>query len=210
MARMVPFPMLPTVSSAERRLYEGFLEQLGEEYVVYHSVDWVLASPTPGGPPIQGESDFLIAHPVYGLLVLEVKGGDLTYDPTTRRWAQTGGSGRHFLDEDPFHQARDEMHSLIEILSHQPGWERWRPSYGYGVAFPDGVLERDAHPAARAAWAIDRDDMDRLDARVREIMRAWRHPGRRFGEEGMKALEHALGFRMEVQSPLQLRFDQED
>src|SRR6266545_3180088 len=107
MARMVPFPMLPTVSSAERRLYEGFLEQLDEQYVVYHSVDWVLASPTPGGPPIQGESDFLIAHPIDGLLVLEVKGGDLTYDPTTRRWAQTGGSGRHFLDEDPFHQARD-------------------------------------------------------------------------------------------------------
>ena len=29
-ARMVPFPMLPTESSAERRLYEGFLEQLDE------------------------------------------------------------------------------------------------------------------------------------------------------------------------------------
>ena len=43
MARMVPFPMLPTTSTAERRLYEGFLEQLGDEYVVYHSVDWVLS-----------------------------------------------------------------------------------------------------------------------------------------------------------------------
>jgi hypothetical protein len=47
MARMVPFPMLPTESSAERRLYEGFLEQLSDEYVVYHSVDWVMA-PRPG------------------------------------------------------------------------------------------------------------------------------------------------------------------
>jgi hypothetical protein len=202
--------MLPTESSAERRLYERFLGQLGDEYVVYHSVDWVLGALKPGGPVVQGEADFVIAHPADGILVLEVKGGEVSYDRQTKRWTQAGRSGTHHLDEDPFHQARDEMNSLIEILSHQPGWERWRPSYGYGVAFPDGLLERDAHPAARAAWAIDRDDMNRLDARVKEIMRAWRHLSRRFGEEGMKSLEHALGFRMEVQSPLQLRFDQED
>ena len=172
MARMVPFPMLPTASSAERRLYEGFLEQLADEYAVYHSVDWVLGAASPGGLPVQGEADFLIAHPVDGLLVLEVKGGELAYDPATKRWTQAGRTGRHLLDEDPFHQARDEMHSLIEILSHQPGWDRWRPSYGYGVAFPDGIFDHDAHPAARAAWVIDRDDLSRLADRVREIMRA--------------------------------------
>ena len=210
MARMVPFPMLPTESSAERRLYEGFLQQLGEEYVVYHSVDWVLASPTPGGPPIQGESDFLIAHPIDGLLVLEVKGGELAYDPGTRRWSQTGRSGRHFLDEDPFHQARDEMHSLIEILSHQPGWDRWRPSYGNGVAFPDGIYDHDANPAARAAWVIDRDDLPRLAERVRQIMGEWRHAARRFGAEGMEALQNALGLRVEIRTPLKLQFDEED
>ena len=210
MARMVPFPMLPTVSSAERRLYEGFLAQLGDEYVVFHSVDWVLAAPEPGGPPIQGECDFLIAHPVDGILVLEAKGGHLAYDPATRRWYQSGRSGRHTLGEDPFHQARDEMHSLVEILSHQPGWNRWRPSYGYGVAFPDGLLEHDAHPAARAEWVIDQDDLGRLAERVKEIMRAWRHPGRRFGAEGMEALERALGLRVEIRTPLGLQFADED
>src|SRR6266508_1421140 len=210
MARMVPFPMLPTESSAERRLYERFFTQLSDEYVVYHSVDWVLGARKPGEAVIQGEADFIVAHPVDGVLVLEAKGGELEYDPATRRWTQSGRSGRHHLDEDPYHQARDEMHSLIEILSHQPGWGRWRPSYGYGVAFPDGLMERDAHPGARADWAIDRDDMDRLDARVREIMRAWRHPGRRFGAEGMEMLERALGFRVEIRTPLRLQFDRED
>jgi Nuclease-related domain/UvrD-like helicase C-terminal domain len=210
MARMVPFPMLPTESSAERRLYERFLTQLGDDYVVYHSVDWLLGATERGGPAVQGEADFVIAHPDDGILVLEVKGGELSYDRRTRRWTQSGHSGRHLLDEDPFHQARQEMESLVQILSHQPGWERWLPSYGYGVAFPDGHLDQDAHPAARAAWAVDRDDLNRLDTRVREIMHAWRHPERRFGREGMIALEHALGFRMEVQNALQLRFDQDD
>ena len=56
-ARMVPFPMLPTDSAAERRLYEGFLAQLDDEYVVYHSVDWVLAGPN---GPDEGEADFVV------------------------------------------------------------------------------------------------------------------------------------------------------
>jgi len=207
MARMVPFPMLPTESTAERRLYEGFLQQLDEQYIVYHSVDWVL-----GGRdgPIQGEADFVIAHLEDGVLVVEAKGGALSYDPNIKRWSQSGRSGRHFLDEDPFHQASDEMHSLVEILSAQPGWERWKPSYGYAVAFPDGIYDRKAHPAAPPEAAIDRDDMARLAERVPEVMRFWRHGGRRFGAEGMDALASALGFRVEVRTPLAVRFDEED
>jgi hypothetical protein len=202
--------MLPTESSAERRLYEGFLAQLSDEYVVYHSVDWVLAPDHPGGPMVQGECDFLLAHPADGLLVLEVKGGGLEFDPATRRWYQAGHGGRHALDEDPFHQARDEMHSLVDILAHQPGWARWQPSYGYGVAFPDAIYAEDAHPGAPAACAIDRDDLDRLAERVKEIMVRWRRSGRRFGAEGMEALQRALGLRVEIRAPLRLEFDEED
>lgn len=207
---MVPFPMLPTTSAAERRLYEAFLEQLGPEYVVYHSVDWVLAAPRPGAGPIQGEADFILAHPLDGLLVLEVKGGRLRYDPEGRRWLQAGRHGEHVLDEDPFHQARGEMHSLVDILKAQPGWDRWRPSYGYGVAFPDGAYEADAHPGAPAAVTIDRHDLDRLPQRVKEIMRHWRSGARTFGAEGMEALDRALGFRVEIRTPLKLEFDEED
>ena len=173
-------------------------------------MDWVLGPARPGGPPEQGEADSIVAHPLDGLLVLEAKGGELAYDPGTRRWTQAGHGGRHLLDEDPFHQARDEMHSLLEILRAQSGWNRWQPSYGYGVAFPDSRYGADAHPGAPASVAIDHGDMERLAERVREIMRRWRHPGRRFGAEGMEALEQALGFRVEMRLPLQLQFQEED
>jgi hypothetical protein len=204
---MVPFPMLPTDSTAERRLYEGFLEQLDDAYVVYHSVDWVLAG---RNGPDEGEADFVIAHPEHGVLALEAKGGGLTYDPATRRWTQSGRSGGHRLDEDPFDQAKGEMHSLVRILEAQPGWDRWRPSYGFGVAFPDGRYDTAAHPGAPPEVAIDRDDLDRLADRVIEIFRYWSRSGRRFGAEGMEALAYALGYRVEIRTPLKLRFDEED
>jgi AAA domain/Nuclease-related domain len=208
MARMVPFPMLPTDSAAERRLYEGFLEQLDDAYVVFHSVDWVLGGRR--GTPEQGEADFVIAHPEDGLLVLEAKGGNVRYEPERRRWSQRGRTGIHRLDEDPFHQARDEMHSLVRILEAQPGWAEWMPSYGYGVAFPDGAYDHDAHPGAPAKYAIDRDDMEDLAQRVGQIMTAWSHSGRSFGERGMQALEHALGYAVEIRTPLKLLFREED
>lgn len=204
---MVPFPMVPTNSAAERRLYEGFLRQLDDEYVVYHSVDWVLAG---RDGPIQGEADFVIGHPRNGLLIVEAKGGSISFDPHTKRWTQSGRSGRHLLDEDPFHQAADEMHSLVQILSAQPGWERWKPSYGYGVALPDDVYDVPAHPSAPPETAIDRDDLQRLAERVPEVMRFWLRAGRRFGTEGMDALATALGFRVEVPSPLATGFGEGD
>ena len=207
MARMVPFPMLPTDSAAERRLYEGFLEQLDDAFVVYHSVDWVVAGRK---GPDEGEADFVITHPELGLLALEVKGGRIEFDPRTKRWTQTGHSGTHVLDEDPFHQAQDGMHSIVRILEGQPGWERWRPSYGFGVAFPDGRYEHEAHPGAPTAIVIDRDDLGGLQARVPEVMKTWQRAGRRFGAEGMDAVASAFGFRVEIRTPLKLRFDEED
>ncbi|MCI0634661.1 MAG: AAA family ATPase [Actinobacteria bacterium] len=204
---MVPFPMLPTDSAAERRLYEGFLEQLPDEFVVYHSVDWVIAGPKGAD---EGEADFVIAHPELGVLALEVKGGRIEYDPATRRWTTTGHSGTHTLDEDPFEQAKGAMHSLVRILEAQPGWERWRPSLGYGLAFPDGTYDQPAHPGAPVEIVIDRGDLARLADRVHEVMRSWSRPGRRFGAEGMDAVARALGFRVEVRTPLRLRFDEED
>jgi hypothetical protein len=204
---MVPFPMLPTDSAAERRLYEGFLEQLDDAFVIYHSVDWVVGGRAGRD---EGEADFVITHPELGLLALEVKGGRVAYDAATKRWTQTGHSGTHGLDEDPFHQSKGAMHSLVRILEAQPGWDRWKPSYGFGVAFPDGRYDTAAHPGAPAEIVIDRHDLARLAERVPEVMRTWARGGRRFGAEGMEAVSKALGFSVEIRMPLRLRFDEED
>lgn len=199
--------MLPTDSAAERRLYEGFLEQLDDAFVIYHSVDWVVGGRAGRD---EGEADFVITHPELGLLALEVKGGRVAYDAATKRWTQTGHSGTHGLDEDPFHQSKGAMHSLVRILEAQPGWDRWKPSYGFGVAFPDGRYETAAHPGAPAEIVIDRHDLARLAERVPEVMRTWARGGRRFGAEGMEAVSKALGFSVEIRMPLRLRFDEED
>jgi GTP cyclohydrolase I len=40
--------------------------------------------------------------------------------------------------------------SLMRILERQPGYEGWKPSFGHGIAFPDGTYDTPAHPGAPA------------------------------------------------------------
>jgi hypothetical protein len=114
------------------------------------------------------------------------------------------------LHKDPFLQATGEIRSLMRILEAQPGYERWKPSFGHGLAVPDGTYDAAAHPGAPAEIVIDRDDLRRLADRVREVMAFWRRPERAFGAEGMDALALALGFRVEIRTPLRLEFDEDD
>ena len=75
MAHMIP-PRGPDKfrSAAERTLYRELDQQLSDEYIVLHSVAWLSRG---GGRSHDGEADFLIAHPRYGVLLVEVKGGTI-------------------------------------------------------------------------------------------------------------------------------------
>ena len=85
MARMYPQPMRPdTRSHAERKLYAALQEQLPHGYVVFHSVAWQVRDTAAG--VCDGETDFCIAHPDLGILLVEVKGGRIRYDGQAGRW----------------------------------------------------------------------------------------------------------------------------
>ena len=59
---------------AEILFYDHLRESLGGEYRVFYDVAW--QSRTDHG--LDGQADFVLAHPEQGLMVLEVKGGRLT------------------------------------------------------------------------------------------------------------------------------------
>ena len=77
-ARMIPESPVETESNAERRLFDRLRDETPDDVVAFHSVAWQL--PRKKGRPEQGEADFVLAHPDYGVLTLEVKGGTVRYD----------------------------------------------------------------------------------------------------------------------------------
>jgi hypothetical protein len=74
------------------------------------------------------------------MLVVEVKGGGVAYDPVAGRWESVDRGGEHHAIKDPFRQATAEKHQLIQILLNDQRWRRAHPGRllaGHAVFFAD-------------------------------------------------------------------------
>lgn len=152
MARMFPTtPRLDTDSQAELDLFDVFDQKLSDSYLVLHSVVWQLRGEVGGSP--DGETDFVILCPEYGLLILEVKGGRIRYNGPKDEWFS--GSSRI---KDPFRQVRRAKYSLLAKLKETPLWrDRWI-NIGTAVAFPDVSVDSDLRLDAPRSLILDVSD----------------------------------------------------
>jgi hypothetical protein len=161
MAQMFPNHLRPdTRSHAERVLYESFREQLPDSYLVFHSVAWQQRKQKGA---FDGEADFVIAHPDYGIMVLEAKAGTISYDGVTDTWYQ---NAREM--QDPFKQAMRSKYSLRDLLAPRARWRSMKHiPLAHAVAFTDikvspSVLKPDAHRDAILTF----DHLDNVQAWV--------------------------------------------
>jgi hypothetical protein len=207
MARMYPQPMHPdTQSMAERRLYAAFQGQLPDRFSVFHSVSWQLRDIDTGVH--DGETDFAIAHPDYGILLLEVKGGRIRYEGQTGQWFSNAN-----VIKDPFKQGRQAKYSLLEKLKELPYWRDQWITVGYAVAFPDVTVQGDLRLDAPRELILDASDVTDL---TRWVERALRYlSGRRpddspLGVTGVKALTDVLSPSWELRSSLFTEISREE
>lgn len=128
MAHIIPSVFLPaTTSKSEEVIYHMLKKQLDENWVVFHSYSF--ESKNCLNKIIDAEIDFLILHIEYGILIIEVKGGQIKYDGGV--WYQNG-----LQIKSPFDQARSNKYkikSLIEKSLNGP----LPLSIGHVVCFPD-------------------------------------------------------------------------
>ena len=166
MAQMHPRngPALATPSAAENRMYEILHTRLSNEYHVFHNVERYGKSKN--GRLLKGEIDFLILHPDYGMIMLEVKGGRLEYDKDTRKWTTIDRTDHaHQLPQSPFQQVSNTLRDLKSFLQKAPETKDFRyeiiPSIMFFsvtwepkslVEFPDElILDNRALDAPQAA-----------------------------------------------------------
>lgn len=177
MPRMIPTPISPaTRSEAEKTLYAALRDALDDDFVVFHSVAWQGLGAD--GRRRDGEADFLIAHPELGLLVLEVKGGAIHWDPGTGAWTSTGLGGRVSPIHNPFDQAKASKYALRDYLDRAlPA--RLRPPHGritlgHAVAFPDVVVGSALlGPDKPREIVLDKADLADVAGWVRRALAYW-------------------------------------
>jgi len=185
MAKMIPPNFDPTTTSAaEETLYYRLQNHLEDDWTVLHSLPWLDQS----RPRLrEGECDFLLLHPRYGLLVLEAKSGTPHYDGKNAEWNYDDGQ----RIKDPFRQARTGEHFINTLLCQKsPAWRDAGLPFGHAVAFPDASsVTGNLRPDMGMDLLFLEPDLNRLQAAVIKVLG-------RFGEPGsgdMSVIDSALG-----------------
>ncbi len=175
MARLIPNIQVSEINlKPERDVARALVEQLPNEVIVYHSYPWLRAdrNDRTGNVTLQqGEADFLILWPDRGFLVLEVKGGEITYDSETRKWNRVGG---RYQIKDPFEQANGSLHYLIDKVKKQVYFGN-NPdfTYGYSVVFPDCVYSGDVPPGSDSSIILSANDLLKIDEKISRALNHW-------------------------------------
>jgi len=154
-----------TTSDAELALSEAF-EKLPEPFTVLHAVKWFAR--TLG---TVGEIDFLIAHPDHGVLVLEVKGGDIAIE--NGAWYSTSQTGHTYEIHDPCAQAERNRRALHDWLDVEPRTRGIPFALFPGVALPDCRVAGHIRPDCTQDMFIDMTHLDDLPARLLHIFAYW-------------------------------------
>jgi hypothetical protein len=179
-------------SQAEIKLYHAFKEQLSDDFYVFHSVAW-LGLRSSIDKPYDGETDFILAHPRMGILLIEVKGGLVGFDPA-EGWYSIRKDHSHVSIKNPFQQVRSNKYALLNKLDSLPNWQGPIPTLGHAVAFPDGTLDLpELSPESPREIIMFYEDCADLDDWVRRCLKFW--AGEKFippGDYGVKALSELL------------------
>ena len=212
---LIPKIRLEEISQgSERAVAKALVETLDSGWTLFHSYSWLRSHPGAKKMHLrEGEADFVLLHRKFGLLVLEVKGGQVAFDSETGVWHQN-----HHLMKDPFKQAQNNLHALLEQIGERarflkPGAKGIPCTFGYAVAFPacdfHGALPPGGHPAI----VFGARDLSQLGACVEKALKHW-STGFASGpmEPGdFKALKQALtsNFRTVVSLSASLDSDEE-
>ncbi len=115
-------------------MYKALKLQLDDRYHVFYSSPWL--GTRPDGSEVDGEADFLVAHPSRGMLSIEVKGGRVSIDKDSR-WTSKDRYGIVRKIKNPVEQARRSKYELLHKLKESNKWRSRFIHASHGVILPD-------------------------------------------------------------------------
>jgi len=161
----------------ERDVARALIGQLPNDVRVLHSYPWLRPdrNDATGNTTLhEGESDFLILWPKLGLLVLEVKGGEIVYKPNTRRWSRRLADRSLKGIQDPFEQAARNMHEIVRQIKRQLYGDKNPPfAFGYAAVFPDCQFDGPTPPGAQPAICLSTNDLSKMKDKISKALRQW-------------------------------------
>lgn len=198
--------------SAELRVFLA-LQQLPDKYRVFYSMHWQRHQEDVGVR--EGEADFVIAHPDFGVIVLEVKGGGITFDAERGQWFSQSRDGEQHAIQDPLEQGRRSHYEIRRKLEALPGWPPQRLNTWHAACFPDVNLRpgQFLRPDLPREMVIDADDLKDSLATIKRVFLycfGANYAEGAPGPERMQMIEGLLASSFEISTPLGIELEQEE
>lgn len=175
MARMIPqAPKDFHGSKGEERVFRA-LRSLSDDVIVIHSFRWL----HPGNAraltqPLnaQGEGDFVLVDPARGIMVVEVKGGEIWCEDG--EWRQRNRATGQIQLINPEAQASNTMYRIREeVIARCRGAAD--VLFCHAVWFPDGAVDRKCLPMnCHPHVTFDGDDIAQPEAAINRAFAYWR------------------------------------
>ncbi len=162
------------IHGSERDVYVALRDQLPDSYRVVHSLPWLRPNRGDADAPLrEGEADFVIFHPNFGLLVLEVKGGEEMFARGHQWFRKLPRRDKPITN--PFEQAKRNMHALTDAIEERTGGrlKSNRYVYGFAVVFPHGRASGPLPLDVADQILIDVDRMPELERMIDKAFNAF-------------------------------------
>lgn len=183
MAKLFPDTQLPDDISnePERDVAHLLCQQLPSNVRIYHSYPWLNKEKH---TLREGEADFVILDPRYGILIVEVKGGDIKYNSDRDQWYRPNGNHK---PKDPYKQA-SKSHRYFEKIIREREFRHLEKEplpflRGRMVVFPDVQYEGNLPKGGCKEITLDARDLEQFGKRVKQIFEAI--PGATYVTEGI-------------------------
>lgn len=157
-----PRPINPDSPHSEKTIYSALSNIPDEYFTVFHNQEFVADFDIK--ERVQYEIDFIIVDHRDGLfnsiLILEVKGGDISYNGYKNVWSQNG----YTMSRSPVQQVTSATHSFVNRYKHLLR----DVNVSWGLAFPDAIVAYDSSlPSNLPRIRIfDADDLSEIEKRI--------------------------------------------
>jgi hypothetical protein len=153
------WPEVPNfVHDSERIVFEAFKSALGEQDAILTNLK--ITDPHSGDVEI----DLVLFLKDYGCIVVETKGGNISFDGI--KWAQSDRSGSRQID--PHRQAIKNMYSFRDYLRSR--WSLGNLRTDWVVCFPGSIVPDINSPELPKTMIIDRLELPQALEKVKAIL----------------------------------------
>lgn len=173
MARLIPNVDPSSIQNEpERKVAEALCQQFPRRVLIFHSYPWMRPERDlwrSGNEVLrEGEADFVVVHPSYGILVVEVKGGKMSFSPESGQWYRTGATHKV---KDPFEQASKNMRALEDLMRRRSfaGHDQLPLARARCVVFPHCDFAGTMPPGADRRMLFVASDLATLAKKIEDL-----------------------------------------